>query len=126
MLFRSKRWVESDHAQALGGAPGEPARDPRVARVVDHDRFEICLALGEDGEQPTLGVGAPSMNHGEQGDRAWHSLRRWAGPGFDRLQLTPRGGVDDIPPARTKPIADGVGAFEIPVPPALHALGNQA
>jgi len=66
------------------------------------------------------------MHDGEQRHRPRYGLRRHAGRGFDRLQLAPRGAVDDIPSAGTEPIADGVGGFEVPFPPALRALGNKA
>ena len=118
--------VERDHAQAFGGTAGQPACDPRVAGVVDHDRFEIRLAVSEDREQPPLGVREPAVDDGEQGYRAWYGRRRRAGRGFDRMQLAARGAVHDVPTAGPEPLADGISGFEVPFPPALHTLGDQA
>jgi len=58
------------------------------------------------------------------GARCWSRLV--AGRRFQRLELAPGSAVNDVPPTRAKPLADGIGALEVLVPPELNALGEQA
>jgi hypothetical protein len=81
--------------------------------------------VGEDGEQPALGVRLPTVHDREQGDRAGFRCLGGARGRLERLQLAPFGAVHDVPPARAQSLAEGIGANEVLVPPALDALGEQ-
>jgi hypothetical protein len=82
--------------------------------------------VGENGEQPALGVGPPSVQDREQADGACCRPRFAAAGRVDRLQLAAFTGVDDVPPAFTQLPADRVGGGEIADPTALDALVEQS
>src|SRR5213595_3176494 len=42
----TKRWIQPDDSEPLGGAAGEPACDSRVARVIDDHGLEVRFAVG--------------------------------------------------------------------------------
>jgi len=82
--------------------------------------------VGEDGEQPSLGISSPTVDHRQRGDRA--RRRFWSGcmRSADGLQLTAGRAVDDVPPGGSKLFADRVSGFEIASLTALNALGEKA
>ena len=103
----------------------KPAGHARVARVVDHDGLEVRFAVREDGQQPPLEVGDPAVRDGYERHGARRCGLILSRRRLQRLELAPRGAVQDVPPTGAQLFTDRIARFEVAIAPALDAFSQK-
>jgi hypothetical protein len=103
----------------------QPAGHAGVAGVVDHDGFEVGLAVGENRQQPSLEVGDPPMRDGYERDGSRRYRLVCGHRRLQRLELAPLCAVEDVPPSGAQPLADRVGGLKVLLAPTLNAFGQK-
>ena len=72
---KAERRIQRHHSQAFGGAVLQPSRDARISRVVDDHGLEVRPGVREDRQEPSLGVGLPTVDDREHRDGSRLGLR---------------------------------------------------
>jgi hypothetical protein len=103
----------------------QPAGHAGIAGVVDDDGFEVRLAMGEDGQQPSLEVGDPAVRNGYERDGPRRHRLVCRRRRLQRLELAPGWAVEYVPAAGAQLFADGIGSFKVALAAALDAFSQQ-